>query len=652
MRIYGVWVCFIAAAGILFGQDQEAGRKHYQRLCAACHGGDANGGERASGITSRVKMRNDHDLAELIRNGLPSAGMPGYKLAAGEMRDLVAFLRTLRPPTSSGPARIRATTTDGRLLEGALLNGTDSEIQLRTDDQRIHLLRKAGEHYRAVTSQADWPTYNGQFSANRYSTLDQINPGNISRLAPKWMFPVARAARLEVTPVVVDGVMYVTAANECYALDAGSGRQIWHYRRPRTPGVIGDAGGGINRGVAVAGERVFMVTDHAHLIALNRFTGALLWDTGMADYRQHYGATSAPLTVGDLVVSGHSGGDEGVRGFLAAFDQATGKEVWRFWTVPKPGEPGSETWKGSAIHHGCAATWLTGSYDPELGILYWPTGNPCPDFNGEERLGDNLYSDSILALDAKTGKLKWYYQYTPHDVWDWDAQQPPVLIDWDWDGRRRKLLLHANRNGFFYVLDRTDGELLLAKPFVQKLTWAREIGPDGRPVRNPNQEATPQGTKICPAMEGATNWFSTSFSPETGLYYVQALENCNIFTKSPGKWEPGKSYYDGTARQAPGETGEKVLRAIEIRTGKIAWELPQSGPANTWGGTLATAAGLVFFGDDSGALTAIGAGGGRPLWHFPANVLWKASPMTYMFDGQQYVAVAAGSNILAFGLVE
>jgi alcohol dehydrogenase (cytochrome c) len=335
---------------------------------------------------------------------------------------------------------------------------------------------------------------------------------------------------------------------------------------------------------------------------------------------------------------------------VTAIHQETGKEVWRFWTVPKPGEPGSETWKGTAIEHGCAATWLTGTYDAQLGTVFWPTGNPCPDYNGDERKGDNLYSDSILALDPKTGRLKWHYQYTPHDLWDWDAQQPPVLVDANWNGRARKLLLHANRNGFFYVLDRSSGEVLLAKPFVKKLTWATGIGPDKRPVRVPRQEPSATGTRVCPAVEGATNWFSTSFSPATGFYYVQTLEKCNIFLKSPGKWEPGKSYYDGSTRQVPGEPGQKILRAIDIQTGRIAWELPQTGPANSWGGTLATAGGLVFYGDDSGALAAADAATGKPLWAFPTNQVWKASPMTYMFDGRQYVAVASGPNIIGFAL--
>ena len=395
---------------------------------------------------------------------------------------------------------------------------------------------------------------------------------------------------------------------------------------------------------------MFLVTDHAHLLALDRHTGDLLWEREMADWRQNYGATSAPLTVGSLVVSGVSGGDEGIRGFLAAFDQASGKEVWRFWTVPKRGEPKSETWSGSAIEHGCAATWLTGTYDAALDTLYWPTGNPCPDYDGSERIGDNLYSDSILALEPATGRLKWHFQYTPHDLWDWDAQQPPVLVDTTWQGQPRRLLLHANRNGFFYVLDRATGALLLAKPFVKQLTWAKGIGADGRPILNPDQAPTAAGRRVCPAVEGATNWFSTAFDRATGLYFVQALEKCTVYSRAPETWQAGRSFYGGATRQVEGEPGQKVLRAIDIADGTIRWELPQVGPATTWGGALATGGGLVFFGEDSGALVAVDLARGTPLWQFQANVLWKASPMTYVFDGRQYIAVAAGPNILAFAL--
>jgi alcohol dehydrogenase (cytochrome c) len=628
---------------------QPAGQLHYNRLCAACHGGDGNGGERAPAIVEKLPARTDPELASLIRQGLPGAGMPGASLSDTQTAEMVAWLRTLKPRRARPAETITLRTAAGP-LEGLLLNQGADDLQLLDKNRRIRLLRRAGETVREVTSQIDWPTYHGRMDGNRYSTLDQIRGDNIAGLAPRWMFPIAGIARLQVTPVVYEGVMYVTAPNECYALDPGTGRRIWRYARKRTPGVIGDAGSGINRGVAISGGRLFMITDNAHIIALNRFTGALEWESVMADSRQNYGATAAPLTAGNLVISGISGGDEGVRGFLAAYDQSTGKEAWRFWTVPARGEPLADTWQGKALEHGCAATWLTGTYDPALDLVYWPTGNPCPDYNGDERKGDNLYSDTILALEAKTGKLRWHYQYTPHDLWDWDAQQPPVLVDANWQGSPRKLLLHANRNGFFYTLDRVTGKLLRAQPFVDKLTWASGIGADGRPILNPGQTPTPEGVKVCPAVEGATNWFATSYHPGTGYYYVQTLEKCNIFVKTPGQWEAGKSYYNGATRLVPGEKGSKILRAIDVQTGRVAWQLAQEGPANSWGGVLSTAGGVVFFGDDSGALRAASASTGEPLWQFPMNVLWKASPMTYVFDNRQYVAIAAGNSIVSFAL--
>jgi alcohol dehydrogenase (cytochrome c) len=406
----------------------------------------------------------------------------------------------------------------------------------------------------------------------------------------------------------------------------------------------------VNRGVGVAGDRLFMVTDHAHMIALNRFTGDLIWETEMADRAQGYGSTSAPLAVGRLVVSGITGGEAGARGFVAAYDQETGKEAWRFWTAPKAGDPEAATWKGRTLDHPGSVTWLTGTYDPKLETLYWPTGNPGSDHNGDEREGDNLYSCSVVALDVKTGKLKWYYQFTPHDVWDWDAQEPPVLVDTQWEGQPRKLLVQANRNGFFYVLDRTNGKLLLARPFVQKMTWASRIDEKGRPVLNPDQYPTEKGTRICPAVIGASIWWSAAFNPATGLYYVQTLESCSIYTKRDTEWETGRSYMGGASRQSPDDRPRKVLRAIDIKTGKVAWELPQQGAGASRGGTLSTASGLVFFCDDADAFVAADAETGKPLWEFQANQIWRASPMTYVFDNRQYVAVASGSTIISFGI--
>ena len=379
--------------------------------------------------------------------------MPEMELEESEIDDLTAYLAK---------------------LDGSQPKAAQKELPGALSFNRI-LEPAAGE----------WPTYNGDIRGNRHSRLQQIHTGNAAQLAPAWIFPIAAPRDLEMTPIVVEGVMYATTANKIHALDAARGREIWTYRRPRVPGVMGDAGRGANRGVAVLGDKVFLATDHAHLIAVDRLSGRLLWDTEMADYRLHYGGTLAPLVVKDKVIGGVGGGDEGIRGFLAAYDVETGEEVWRFWTVPLPGEPLAETWQGGVLPRGCGATWLTGTYDSDLDTLYWPVGNPCPDMNGDDRIGDNLYTDSMLALDPDSGELKWHYQYTPHDEFDWDANQTPLLLDVEWRGKPRKVLAHANRNGYFYVLDRITGELLRAKAFVEKLTWSSGIGGDGRPVLIP-----------------------------------------------------------------------------------------------------------------------------------------------------------------------
>jgi alcohol dehydrogenase (cytochrome c) len=555
------------------------------------------------------------------------------------------------PPVVPVVARKKIQTTDGRTIEGRVLNEGMSDLQLLTDDNHVILLRKAaGDRYRTVTSQKDWPTYHGDPSGNRYTTLTQIGKSNVARLAARWVFPVPTVTQIETTPVVVEGIMYLSSANEVYALDAGSGRQVWHYRRPRTTGIAGNAAVGFNRGVAVSGNRLFMLTDNAHMISLDRSSGALLWETEMADWHQNYNGTCAPLVVGNLVISGTAGGDEGVRGFIAAYDSATGKEVWRFWTVPNPGEPGAETWQGKLSEHRGGASWMTGTYDPQLDLIYWPTGNPGLDYNGDERQGDNLYTDSVVALEAKTGKLRWHFQFTPHDVHDWDAQEPPVLVDTNWQGQPRKLLLQANRNGFFYVLDRTNGQFLLGKQFLKNLNWAKGIDAKGRPILNDLKETNGE-TYVCPGFQGGTNWFSTSFNPTTGLYYFQALERCNVFTKATMEWQAGRSFMGGAARPVPGETFTKSLRAINIQTGEIVWDLPQvSGAATASAGVISTASGLVFFGENSGSFMAADGASGKVLWEFPTNQTWKASPMTYVFDNKQYVAIASVQGILAFGL--
>lgn len=636
-------------------QTTDAGRAEFDNTCARCHGGDARGGESGPNIVGRIARLTDENLAAYVRGGAPAKGMPGFSLPDQQMLPLIGYLRSLVPILSPGPASQEHRTVrlgNGRKLTGVLVSEGFSDLQLRDADGRLHLMRKTDTgRYTEVTSQQDWPTYNGVPGGNRYTAITGINKGNVARLAPAWSFPLSGARTVETTPLVADGVMYVSSANEVWALDAGNGRELWHYQRPRTKGIAGNARLGFNRGVAIDAERVFLLTDNAHLIALKRSDGMLLWDTPMADYRQNYNGTAAPLVVGKLVISGTAGGDEGVRGFLAAYDTESGREVWRRWTIPRRGEPGAETWPGNSIEHGAGATWMTGTYDPELNLLYWPVGNPGPDFDGDNRRGDNLYTDSVLALDPGTGKMKWYYQFTPHDVHDWDAQEPPVLIDTDWHGRARKLLVQANRNGFFYVLDRADGTLLLAKPFLRKLNWARRIGKDGRPILKDLPLTKTGETYVCPGFQGGTNWYSTSYNPGTGLYYIQALERCNLFSKRKMQWQAGSGYMGGTARQAPGEGFVKSVRAIDIQTGKIAWDLPQGpAPGTASAGLLSTAAGLVFFGENSGAFVAADAADGKVLWQYPTNQTWKASPMTYLFDHKQYIAVAVGQTITAFAV--
>jgi alcohol dehydrogenase (cytochrome c) len=416
---------------------------------------------------------------------------------------------------------------------------------------------------------------------------------------------------------------------------------------------MGDAAIGLNRGVSISGDRLFTVTDNAHVIALDRFTGGLLWDTAMADSSDHYGGTAAPLVVGDLVVAGISGGDTGLRGFLDAYHVATGELAWRFWTIPAPGEPASETWGGDRkiLERGCGATWLTGSYDAELDLLYWPTGNPCPDMNGDVRPGDNLYTDSVVALKPKTGKMQWYFQFTPHDTHDWDAQEPLLLIDEQFQGRPRKLLVQANRNGFLYVLDRASGEFLLGEAFAHQ-TWAKGIDPAGRPIVIPESTPTVEGTVTCPAIRGATNWMSTAYHPGTKLFYLLVHESCNVYSKEKEHqpWQRGRGFMGGSFRLAPGTANQKFIRALDIQSGKMVWEYPQTGTRQTYSGVLSTAGGLVFFGEDSGAFAALDAATGKPLWHLQLNQDWKASPMTYMVGGKQYVVIAGLSGFWAFAL--
>lgn len=495
---------------------------------------------------------------------------------------------------------------------------------------------------------ANWPSYNGDYSGRRYSSLREITSENISRLRAAWVFHPGNSNRLEATPVVVNGVMYFTSANDTFAVDAQTGRGLWHYQRPVSAGLLDDASGHHTRGVAVWRKFVYMNTDDAHLLCLDARSGNLLWDVTFADKTKHYGATSAPLIVKDLVLVGPSGGDSGVRGFLAAYDALTGKLKWRFWTIPAPGESGSKSWPGDSYLHGGGTTWLPGTYDPELDTLYWTTSNAAPDFSGDSRPGDNLYTACVLALNPNTGELKWHFQFTPHDVYDYDSNQTPMLVDVEENGATKQLLVQANRNGFLYVLDRANGKFLKATQFVEKMNWATAIDASGRPVLS-GKIPTANGTRICPGINGATNWFSPSYNPDTRLLYVMTLESCNLFFSSPKPFVPGETFYNTGTKLPPDERAQKVLAAYSLE-GKQVWRYPQAGHGDSWGGTLTTAAELVFFGDDTGFLEAVDARTGRALWHFNTGQPLSASPMSYMVKGVQYVTIAAGSDVFSFSL--
>ena len=636
------------------------GEDSYQTRCALCHGGDGAGTDRAASILPTLQASAPDRLATIVTEGVPSKGMAAVEIPADELAPLITYLKTLaaaaapaaRDPRAPQPRTGSLRLVGGGALSGTILNESGFDAQIRTADGTIHFLRRDGDGYREATvaPSADWPSYNGSDTANRHSPLDHIHRGNVARLTAQWFFPIPDLRMIEGTPVVIAGVMYVTAPNQVYALDAATGREIWRYAQPRTEGLVGDPAIGLNRGVAVRDTLLFTVTDHAHVIALDRFTGQLVWDAEMADYHDHYGAVAAPLVVGDLVIAGISAGDTGLRGFLDAYDASTGARAWRFWTIPAPGEPGSETWGDpDVLRRGCGATWLTGSYDAELDLLYWPTGNPCPDLNGARRPGDNLYTNSVVALTPATGELEWYFQFTPHDTHDWDAQEPLLLIDAEFRGRPRKLLVQGNRNGFFYVLDRTNGQFLLGEPFVPQ-TWAEGIDDTGRPIVLPGSDPTETGSDVCPAIRGATNWWATSYHPGTKLFYLLAHESCMTYTSDDRDWQRGRSWLGGSVRLAEGSPNQKFIRAIDIQTGRIVWSYAQTGKAQTYSGVLSTDGDLVFFGEDSGAFAALDAHTGDPLWHFQANQDWKASPMTYMVAGRQYVAIASGLGFWAFAL--
>lgn len=498
---------------------------------------------------------------------------------------------------------------------------------------------------RADAEPQNWLTYSGNYYGHRFSPLKQIHTGNVASLRTKWVYQFENP-RTQVSPIVVNGVMYITAPNMAAALDAKTGRALWTWRRPIPPELQTIGFGRVNRGAAILDGNLYVGTLDNYLVALDIHSGAVRWETKTADHRLGYCLTVAPLAVKDKIIIGTAGGEAGIRGYIAAYDAKTGKEAWRLHTVPAAGEPGVETWGGESWKYGAAATWVTGSYDPDLNLIYWGTGNPGPDWNGDVRPGDNLYSCSLLAIDADTGKRRWHFQFTPHDTHDWDATQTPVLVELPIRGQNRKVIATANRNGFYYILDRQTGEFLSGRPYA-KQTWAKGLDDKGRPIVIPGTEPSEAGTLVWPSLQGSTNWFAPSYSPLTKLYYVSVREMGAYYYKGEAEYRPLTFYAGGGERSLKSEAWGAV-RALEADSGRLKWEFKLASPP--WAGVMATAGGLVFGGSDEGNFYALDAANGKPLWDFQAGGGIFCNPVSFAIEGKQYVAITADRVLFVFGL--
>ncbi len=496
----------------------------------------------------------------------------------------------------------------------------------------------------------NWMMYSGTLDSQRYSRLDQINTNNVTELEMKWSYQIPVIDRAETVPTVVDGIMFITEApSNLTAVDARTGRVYWRYDH-ELPEDLRICCGRNNRGVAILGETLFMSTLDAHLVAIDARTGNVLWDVEVADYEAGYSKTAAPLIVKDKVVTGIAGGEFGIRGFIDAYDPVTGDLEWRTYAIPGPGEPGNESWSGDSWKTGGAATWITGSYDPDLNLIYWGTGNPGPDWNGDVRLGDNLYSDSALALDGDTGEIAWHFQFTPHDVHDYDSIQVPILADIEYQGSTRKVMMWANRNAFFYTIDRETGEFLEGEAYASQ-TWAQGLDPNGRPIRVPGMAPTYEGILVSPPIVGATNWYSPGYSQQTGLFYVTSFDGEQEFFKRDEDYEEGERFTGGGGRyNQPMDAFHSSIRAINPATAEIEWEFPIMPRSSA--GITTTAGGIVFTGSADGYFFALDAASGEELWHISLGARVHAAPMTYAIDGQQFVTIASGNVVYTFGLKE
>ena len=544
----------------------------------------------------------------------------GKRLAPSELTNVLAYLKSL--DGTATPATVAISETGGLTYDR--IRNASAEPQ-------------------------NWFTYWGDYGSKHYSSLNQIDTTNVKTLQAQWAFQLPGDGIVESIPLVVDGVMYTTGPpGQVFALDARSGRQIWKYARKQKT-VNPYESNRVNRGVAMLGNRIFFGTLDGALIALDSRTGQPLWEVQVADTMQGYSITAAPLALKDKIVTGVAGGEYGIRGFVDAYDPATGKQLWRFNTIPGPGEFGHNTWDADSWKLGSAATWLTGAYDPDLNLIYWTVGNPGPDMDGDVRKGDNLFSCSVVALDANTGQRKWHYQFTPNDTHDWDATEATVLVDRMWHGQMRKLLLQANRNGAFYVLDRTNGKFLNATPYV-RASWVKSWDKDGRPILAEGNRSTPEGAEVFPALIGGSNFQAPSYSPLTGWMYVAYNDSANNFRSAAQLYEPGKGFWGGQAGAGSPDPDEaRGVMAIDPETGAIKWNFKVT-ELSLAAGVLATGGGVVFAASKEGNLIALDAKTGKALWHFQTGSEIPSSPMSYSVGGRQYVAISSANVLYSFAL--
>ncbi len=610
--------------------DIAEGARTFGRLCAHCHGPEGKGAAAPS-LWDVAGTRPPWTFFSAVRYGRPDTAMQPQAVTEAEAWQVLAYVRGL--------------TSNGGALEGV-------PPALRT---RLDAIDVQPEALHASAGGGDWPTYSGTVRGHRYSPLAQIDVKNVGGLRNEWVRQLGAAdLYLESSPVVVNGIMFVTGSpHGVTALDAATGKPLWKFARP-VPSDLPLCCGSTNRGVAILGHTVFVATLDAHLVALDARNGTVLWDRTIAEPSQGYAMTGAPLVANDRVVIGVAGSEFGARGFVAAHDPRTGDELWRFHTIPAPGEAGHDTWgTGDAWRTGGAATWMTGSFDDGQDLVLWGVGNPSPLFDGRTRPGDNLYANSVLALERATGKLRWHFQFTPHDVHDWDATQVPLIVDLPAaDGGTLPALLTANRNGFFYSLDRRTGGFIHGRPFV-KQTWAKSLDPAGRPVVDPASQPNERGVLVWPSLVGGTNWWPPSFHQPTGVVVVAALERAGVFfrRKNTTRLEAGDTFFGSSWQPAAGLPTHAGLKAIRGATGEEVWEFvfPEQSPGSPIGGVLTTAGDLAFSGHDE-TFYAVDVRTGEELWRFRAGGKINAPPVSYSVDGRQFIAVALGHGVFAFAL--